>query len=181
MNEFKIYSRYLPLFMVLLMSAVLAGCSGGGSQGRAPILGAGGATAALAPTVTAVTPANNATGVATSNPVIAASFSEPMAPITGAASFTVTCAASCTSPTGTVTLDSSNTVATFTLTPGTTLQPLTLYTATVTGATSLATGMPLASPYVWTVLIRLSPRATTDCVPAICFNTIPCVSWELTG
>ncbi|EQD55851.1 hypothetical protein B2A_05489, partial [mine drainage metagenome] len=82
------------------LCALLAGCSGGGSQGRAPILGAG---------------ANNATGVATSNPVIAASFSEAMAPITGAASFTVTCAASCTSPTGTVALDASNTVATFTL------------------------------------------------------------------
>lgn len=159
MNEFKSYSRYLLLFMALLMSAVLAGCSGGG-QGRAPILGAGGATAAPAPTVTAVTPANNATGVATTNPVIAASFSEPMAPITGAASFTVTCAASCTSPTGTVTLDASKTVATFTLTPGTTLQPLTLYTATVTGASSLATGLPLASPYVWTFTTGIAPTVT---------------------
>jgi hypothetical protein len=160
MNEIKSYSRYLPLFMVLLISAVLAGCSGGGSQGRAPILGAGGTNAALAPTVTAVTPANNATGVATSNPVIAASFSEPMAPITGAASFTVTCTGSCTSPTGTVTLDASNTVATFTLTPGTTLQPLTLYTATVTGATSLSTGLPLASPYVWTFTTGIPPTVT---------------------
>ena len=159
MNEFKSCSRYLLLFMALLMSAVLAGCSGGG-QGRAPILGAGGATAAIAPTVTAVTPVNNATGVATSNPVIAASFSEAMAPITGAASFTVTCAASCTSPTGTVTLDASNTVATFTLTPGTTLQPLTLYTATVTGASSLATGLPLASPYVWTFTTGIAPTVT---------------------
>ena len=158
MNEFK-SSRYLQMFMALMLSALLAGCSGGGSQGRAPILGAGG-TAALAPTVTAVTPANNATGVATSNPVIAASFSEPMAPITGAASFTVTCAASCTSPTGTVTLDASNMVATFTLTPGTTLQPLTLYTATVTGATSLATGLPLASPYVWTFTTGIAPTVT---------------------
>ncbi|MHB8570891.1 MAG: Ig-like domain-containing protein [Metallibacterium sp.] len=158
MNEFK-SSRYLQMFMALMLSALLAGCSGGGSQGRAPILGAGG-TAALAPTVTAVTPANNATGVATSNPVIAASFSEPMAPITGAASFTVTCAASCTSPTGTVALDTSNTVATFTLTPGTTLQPLTLYTATITGATSLATGLPLASPYVWTFTTGIAPTVT---------------------
>ena len=158
MNEFK-SSRYLQMFMALMLSALLAGCSGGGSQGRAPILGAGG-TAALAPTVTAVTPANNATGVATSNPVIAASFSGPMAPITGAASFTVTCAASGTSPTGTVTLDASNMVATFTLTPGTTLQPLTLYTATVTGATSLATGLPLASPYVWTFTTGIAPTVT---------------------
>ncbi|EQD56407.1 hypothetical protein B1A_11554, partial [mine drainage metagenome] len=64
---------------------------------------------------------------------------------------------SCTSPTGTVTLDASNTVATFTLTPGTTLQPLTLYTATVTGATSLSTGLPLASPYVWTFTTGIPP------------------------
>jgi hypothetical protein len=104
----------------------------------------------LPPTVTAVVPVNNATGVARQNPIIAAVFSEPMAPIAGAASFTLSCAAPCVSPTGTtVSLDSAHRVATLALAPSTTLSPLTTYTATVSGATSLATGLALASPAVW--------------------------------
>lgn len=97
--------------------------------------------------MTAVVPANNATGVARQNPVIAAVFSEPMAPITGGAGFTLSCAAPCVSPTGmTVSLDSAHRVATLALAPSTTLSALTTYTATVGGATSLATGLALAKP-----------------------------------
>lgn len=81
--------------------------------------------------------------------MVVATFSEPVAPLTGGASFTLTCAAPCTNPTGSVALDATNTIATFTLTPTTTLASLTAYTATVTGATSLATGVALAAPYVW--------------------------------
>jgi hypothetical protein len=146
MNKFESHSRLLTWFMALLLSALAAGCGGGG--GRDPILGIGG-IAVLAPTVTAVAPVNNATGVPINNTIITAAFSEPMAPITGGATFTVTCAAPCVNPTGTVALDATNRIATFTLTPASTLAPATLYTATVTGATSLATGLALASPYVW--------------------------------
>jgi hypothetical protein len=49
-----------------------------------------------------------------------------MTVLTGAASFAVTCAAPCTSPTGTVALDASNTIATYTLTASTSLAPLTV-------------------------------------------------------
>ena len=168
MKTFESHSRHLLWSMVLLLIALTAGCGGGGGQGRAPILGTGG-TVALAPTVTAVAPVNNATGVTINNTIINAAFSEPMAPITGGASFTVTCSAPCTNPTGTVALDATNRIATFTLTPGSTLAPLTLYTATVTGAKSLATGLALASPYVWTFTTGVTPDTTRPRV----LSTVP--------
>ncbi|MGA7965051.1 MAG: Ig-like domain-containing protein [Gammaproteobacteria bacterium] len=118
------------------------------------------ATAPSPPTVTAVAPINGATGVPINNTIITAAFSEPMAPITGSASFTLTCAAPCTSPVGTVTLDASNTIATFALAAGSNLSPSTNYTATVTGATSLATGLPLAVPYVWHFTTGVAPDTT---------------------
>lgn len=132
-----------PWLAAILVGA-LAACGGGG--GRDPILGFSGTAAA--PTVTAVAPANNATGVAI-NTAVAAAFSEPMAAITGAASFTVTCAAPCANPAGSVALDSTNGVATFSLPAGSTLATGTTYTATVTGARSLATGLAMAGPYAW--------------------------------
>lgn len=168
MKTFESHSRHLLRFMVLLLIALTTGCGGGGGQGRAPILGTGG-TVALAPTVTAVAPVNNATGVTINNTIINAAFSEPMAPITGGASFTVTCSAPCTNPTGTVALDATNRIATFTLTPGSTLAPLTLYTATVTGAKSIATGLALVSPYVWHFTTGVTPDTTRPRV----LSTVP--------
>jgi hypothetical protein len=156
MNKLKNYSRYRTWIGAVLLSALAVGC---GSGGRDPILGVGG-VAVRAPIVTAVSPINNAADVAVDNPVINATFSEPMAPIVGTASFTVTCAAPCVNPTGTVALDASNRVATYTLTPGTSLAPLTLYTATVTGAKSLANGLAMDSPYVWTFTTGVRPRVT---------------------
>ena len=126
----------------LVLSVLVAGC---GSANRDPILGAGVATAA--PMVTTVAPVNGATAVALGT-TIAATFNEPMAPISTAATFVVTCAAPCVNPTGAVALNPANTVATFTLTPGTTLAPLTLYTVTITGATGL-NGVAMAAPYTW--------------------------------
>jgi hypothetical protein len=168
MNKLRSHSRYLQLSMILVLSALAAGCGGGGSQGRTPILGTGGVTA-LGPTVTAVTPLNQATGVTTNNTIITAAFSEPMAPITGGASFTVTCASPCTNPAGTVALDATNRIATFTLAAGSTLDPLTLYTATVTGAKSIATGLALASPYVWTFTTGVTADTT---LPRV-LSTVP--------
>lgn len=131
-------------------------------------------TAPLPPTVTAVAPVPNATGVPVNNTIITAAFSEPMAPIGGTASFIVTCAAPCTAPVGTVALDSTNRIATLSLTPGTTLAASTVYTATVTAARSLATGLALAMPYVWRFTTGVVPDTTrprvTITVPA---TTIP--------
>ncbi|GAC1620672.1 MAG: hypothetical protein NVS9B10_02660 [Nevskia sp.] len=142
--------------LLLCLSLLVAAC---GSGGRDPILGTGG-LATRAPTVTAVAPANGATAVAIDNTLINAAFSEPMAPITGSASFVVSCAAPCTNPTGTVALDSSATIATYTLTPGTRLEPLTLYTATVTGARSRATGLAMDAPYRWQFTTGMTPDTT---------------------
>ncbi len=103
--------------------------------------------AAAPPTVTAVAPLNGATGVSLNSTIVAVGFSEAMAPIAGASSFTVTCAAPCVNPVGTLARDTDNTNATFTSV--TNFDPLTTYTATVTGATSLATGLPMTDPYVW--------------------------------
>ncbi len=130
---------------LILLAIAVAGCSDGG---RDPILGSAGELASLPPTVTAVTPANGATGVPIANTVITASFSEPMATL-ATGNFTVTCSAPCTAPSGTATLNAAGTLATFTLAPGTTLRPITEYTATVSGVTSAATGFGLQAPYVW--------------------------------
>jgi hypothetical protein len=160
-----------------LLSVVLAasatGC--GGTVGRDAILDSGSATlasagsatpapagsTALAPVVTAVTPLSGATGVTATNPLITVTFNQPMASLSGGASFAVTCATPCVNPTGTVTLDATNRIATFALTQGTTLSALTQYTATVTGAASLSTGLALAAPYVWKFTTGIIPAAPT--------------------
>lgn len=125
-------------------------------------------TTASPPTVTATAPANNASGVATNLGAVTAQFDQPMAPISGAATFTLTCTAPCANPAGTVALDSTETIATLTL--GTALAGATTYTATITGATSLATSLPLANPYVWTFTTGAAASATrprvTVTVPA---------------
>ncbi len=110
------------------------------------------------PTVTAVAPLNNASGVPINLSVVSAQFDQPLAPFAGTATFTLTCAAPCTSPTGSAALDASKTVVSFTT--ATLLTAGTLYTATVSGATSLATGLAMASPYVWTFTTGSSANAT---------------------
>src|SRR5580698_1884321 len=103
----------LPILLVAMtLCSIVAGCGGGGG-GRSQILGVG-SVAPFPPTVTAVVPINNSTGVAINNTIITAAFSEPMAPITGTATFTVTCAAPCINAAGTVALDATKTIATFT-------------------------------------------------------------------
>jgi len=137
----------------LLLAAVLAGCGGGGG-GRDPVLGfdgvaPGGPGTAAPPTVTAVAPVNLATGVPRNTSLITAEFSEPMSPITDAASFTLSCAAPCVSPAGTVSLNADGRLATLALASGVTLDASTTYSGRVAGARSLATGLAMASPYTW--------------------------------
>jgi Ice-binding-like/Bacterial Ig-like domain len=142
-------------FAAALLAAAVAGCG----DGQSPIFGSAGA--GLTPVVTSVTPTNGSIDVVTYGTVITATFNEAMAPITGAASFTVTCNAPCKSPQGTVTLDSTNTIATFTLKPSTGLAPLIQYTAKVTGATSLASSVPMAAPYSWKFTTGVAPPPPT--------------------
>jgi hypothetical protein len=141
MNRYKSIRPWLAAVLV----GALAACGGGGG-GRDPILGFDAPPAP--PTVTAVAPVNNATGVAINNTIITAGFSEPMASINGT-NFSVTCAAPCVNPSGTATLDSAGRIATFALSAGSALAAGTTYTATVSGAKSAATGLALVVPFVW--------------------------------
>ncbi len=122
---------------------------------------------ATPPTVTAVAPMNNAIGVPINLSVVSAQFDQQLAPFAGTAAFTVTCAAPCTSPTGSAALDGSKTVVSFA--PAAPLTAGTLYTATITGATSLATGLAMTSPYVWTFttgsIVNLTKPRVTLTVP----------------
>ncbi|MGV3571259.1 MAG: ice-binding family protein [Ramlibacter sp.] len=136
-----------PWLAAFLLGAALAGCGGGGG-GRDPILGFDGPPPAP-PTVTAVAPVNAATGVPLNITQFSADFSERMAPLTGTATFVVTCAAPCVDPTGTTSLDAARRVVTYALPAGTLLAPLTRYTATITGARSAATGLAMEAPFVW--------------------------------
>jgi hypothetical protein len=119
---------------LLILASLLSGCGGGGYSSAPP-------PPPNPPTVTAVAPANHATGVA-ANAVIKATFSEAVSGET----LTVTCAAPCTNPPGTVALDSTSKIATFT--PTSSLTSATVYTATANGK-SVATGLSLASPSMW--------------------------------
>src|SRR5580692_11439178 len=112
MNIIARHLRCRTWSMTVVLMALAAGCSGN----RTPILGSGGA--ALAPIVTAETPLAGAVDVATNKTVINATFNEAVNAFSGGASFTVTCAAPCANAAGTVTLDTTGTIATFTLTAG---------------------------------------------------------------
>ena len=95
-----------------------------------------------APTVTNVTPASGATGVAVSV-APTATFSQAVVPST--ASFTLQ-DSSGNQVAGTVGFGSGNTVATFT--PTSALAASSTYTATVSGAQN-SSGVPLSSPFTW--------------------------------
>ncbi len=154
--------RFRAWLIAIALGVVATACS------RDQILGTNG-VAALAPTVIAETPLGGSTGVPTNNPVITATFNEPVAPITGTASMTVTCATPCANATGTVTLDATKTIATFTLTPGTALATLTDYTGTISGAASLGTGAMMANAFTWT----FTTAATTDATRPRVLTTVP--------
>jgi hypothetical protein len=121
-----------------------------------------------------VAPLNNAIGVATNLSVVTAAFSETIQPFTSPATFTLACALPCVAPVGPVTLDGTARIASLALPSGNSLSPVTTYTATVTGAKSVATGLPLANPFVWKfttgLLADLTRPTVTLTVPA---TTVP--------
>ncbi len=161
MITLKPYSRSLSWFTALLFSALAAGCGGGG-EGRAPILGAGG-IAVLVPTVTAVAPANNATGVPI-NTVVVAAFSTDMAATSiTASSFTLACPTAAIA--GSVTYSSANRSATFT--PSAALPAGVTCTATITTGVMDTQGVPLGSNFVWTFRTALIADTTR---PGVVFS-----------
>jgi ice-binding like protein/Big-like domain-containing protein len=133
------YHRCLGRCVTALLFTLAAGCSGDSILGAADRVGA----APTAPVVTTVSPADNTISVPI-NGTVAVTFNKVMA---AGSTFAITCAAPCTNPTGTVALGSGGTVATYTLTPATSFEPLTQYTVTATSPMSAA-GIALAAPFV---------------------------------
>ena len=110
------------------------------------------------PSVTSVTPAAGATGVAVSA-APSATFSQAVVPNT--VSFTVKDSGGTTVP-GSVSFNAGNTVATFT--PTSSLAASTGYTATVSGAQN-ASGTAMTSPFTWS----FTTGAVAQC---------PCSIWQ---
>ncbi len=125
------------------------------------------------PTVSSVTPANNATNVAV-NTGLAANFSETMDPLTITSS-TFTVNQGTTSVAGTVTY--SGTKATFT--PSSALNGSVVYTATITTGAKDAAGNALASNYTWS-FTTASPVAVVSfanqVLPVLQNKCMPCHS-----
>ena len=164
--------------VTLIFSGLVAGCGGGG--GRDSILGPN-SDPVVALTTVPPTPGSTllpqiiSTTPATTNPgptpntrtstFIVAAFSKDMAAATiNPTSFTLSCAAPCTAPAGTVTYTASNRTATFA--PVTPLQVSTTYTAKVSMAATDTSGnrlagntapLPASSDYVWTFSTSATP------------------------
>ena len=150
-KRFKAWQTY-RLFIFLLSVFSVAGCGDGGRTGHwLP-------GTATQPTVTAVAPLNNATGV-TINSAVTATFSEAMDPAT-ITTTTFTLTQGTTAVPGTVTY--SGVTAVFT--PTSNLAFNTTYTATITtGAEDLA-GNALASNFGWTFTTGALPDTTRPTV-----------------
>ena len=153
MKRFEGYTNRLTWSAAFVLTAVLAGCGGGGDGGGGGFGGGG----QQAPTVLSTAPADAATNVCV-NQLPSATFSQAMnASSINATNFTLADATGAAVP-GTVALDSSGKVATFTpsiVAPATTadLAPNTAYTATINGGANGASssgGKTLAANKTWT-------------------------------
>ena len=175
MYHFKRHAIVFWGLVALLLAFMVAGCGGGGGGGGAgsPLIQASnsapgaagtvlpGAAPAVpsSPSVITANPSNAAVNVAvlTVEPdnslaprAISATFSEPMNPATlvsPSTTFTVKETVSDIPVAGSVSLDSSNTVATFT--PAAPLAPNTQFTAIITTAATSAAGTALSSGVGW--------------------------------
>jgi len=119
-----------------------------------------------APTVTAVTPLNKATGVAL-NTKITAAFDQAMNPQTiNSSTFTLTAPGN-KAVKGKVTYDTTNNIATFM--PSANLLVKTMYTATITSCVTNLNGTEMVSNFVWTFTTGAAP----DVIPPTVISTIP--------
>ena len=149
-----------------LLAVLVAGCSDADKNPGNP------GSPLTPPTVVSVTPAAAATGIC-QNAIVTATFSKAMNPATiNTGTFTLTTGG--TAVLGTVTLDSTGLVATFTPT-----NPLALgtpYTATITTGAHDPFGNGLAANFVW-----MFTTATTACPQPIAFGPPGCGFGILAG
>jgi len=163
MRKLMVGKIWIPAF---LLAVAMAGC---GDSDKS----SGGATAPLSPpTVLSVVPGLAATGVC-QGAVVTATFSKAMNPATINAT-TFTLAAGTTAVLGTVSIDSTDTVATFT--PKNPLALNTQYTATITTGAQDQFGNGLAQAFVW-----MFTTATTACPAPIAFGPPGCGAGILAG
>ncbi len=148
-------------FTALFLGALVSGCGGGGGGGGQP------PAPGVAPTVTAVTPRPNVTGVPINTRIITAAFSKPMDPTTLTPdSFTLACGNGA-KQLGTVGYATNGNVATLTLANALPIQ--TNCTATITTSAKDTTGVAMAAPLSWTFG---SDGATVDTTPPTVTATI---------
>jgi hypothetical protein len=146
MKKYEGCTRVWIWFMALLLGALAGGCGGGGG-GQEPVPSAVG-IAALAPTVTAVTPRPNVTEVPINTKIITAIFSKAMDPTTLTPdSFRLACPVG-TTQAGTVGYAANGNVATLTLTN--ILPTQTLCTASITTSAKDTVGVAMATNFIWT-------------------------------
>lgn len=159
--------QWLLASLLLVLVALVGGCGGSGAAGvaaSAPAAGLGGA----APTVLAVAPTANATGVPINIKKITASFSKTMDPATlTAATFTLACPTA-TVAGGVVSYLATTNVATLTL-PIANLPASTQCTVTVTTGARDASAIALAANYVWKFTTGIVP----DTTPPVVALTMP--------
>ena len=171
------HSRTTRWCSVFLFAMIMVGCGGGGGSDSGTLLSstntAAGVATGLLPEVLgpAATGSVNSLSIPTSSPTngathvaigtvgsdnailpktISATFSETMKAATlvsPATTFTVKETASGSSVAGQVSMDSTNTVATFT--PATTLAPHTQFTSTITTLATNTAGVALGNNYSW--------------------------------
>jgi hypothetical protein len=136
--------KFANIWILAFLSAfVVTGCND-------PDKIAGTATSPLTPpTVTSVTPPNGSTLVCPNVAIITATFSKPMNPATINTTTFKLAGPGGAKVTGTVALDSTGMIATFTP-PAASLAPSTTYTATITTGAQDQFGNSLAANFVWT-------------------------------
>lgn len=150
----------------LLLTLVVA-CGGSGGGGRDPILGGTAGVATLPPAVTAVSPANAATSVSVNTKMVTVAFNKPM-DTTSINSANVRLACPTGAPvTGTVTYQTTGSLATFTIPAATTLPTFTVCTGTVSAAVKDTTGNPLANDFVWSFTTGGTPDTIAPTVVTI--------------
>ncbi len=123
------------------------------------------------PTVTAVTPLANATGVALAT-AVTATFNTPMNAATfTTATFTLQAAGAATPVTATVGVAGS----TATLTPAAALTPNTVYTATIASTVASGGGVALGANYTWNFTTAAAPvvslTAPANAATSVALNT----------
>ena len=161
MKRYEGCTRVLIWFMALLLGALAGGCGGGGGgQDSVP-------SAGPSPTVTAVTPRPNVSGVLVNTRIITAIFSQPMDPATLTLdSFTLACPIG-TTQTGAVGYVANGNVATLTLTNN--LPAMTICAASITTSAKDTTGVAMATAFSWNFS---SDGAALDTTPPTVTATI---------